>query len=132
MGGIYITPGTPTGGGGGGTSTDVTNASTIPGATVTDALNNVKTDLNVAQTVQYIPNVPITLTAGNILDKFIVLPSAPQDKEKTQLFLVGGIAALYGTDFIVTNDDGGRRLSWDGLELENDLVAGNILIVIHN
>lgn len=132
MSGIYITPGIPTGGGGGGTSTDVANTSTVPGATVTDALNNVQADLNVAQTVQYIPTAPITLSAGNISDKYIVLPSAPRDKDKTYVNIVHGVAGLYGTDFIITSDDADRRLSWAGLGFDGLLAAGDIMLVAYN
>lgn len=132
MAGIYITPGQPTGGGSGGTSTDVDNTSTVPGATVTDALNNIQSGLSVAQTVQYIPNLPIQLTATDISNKYIVLQIAPTDKDKTQLFLVGGIASLYGTDFIVTNDDGGKRLTWAGLGLDGFLEANDTVIIIQN
>lgn len=124
------------GGGGGGTSDDITNLSGVTGSNLTDALNNVDSDvtniINVTTTTQYKPNEPITLTATDISNKYLILAEAPVTKEITQLFVIGGMPQEYGIDFVVTTDDSGKRLSWDGYGLESILSDGDIIIVIHN
>lgn len=81
---------------------------------------------------QYNVEPVITLSGGDITNKYIVLTGAPTDKPKTRVFLVEGVAQEYTTDFIVTTDDGGKRLSWDGLGLETLLTAGDKLLVSYN
>lgn len=80
----------------------------------------------------YNPESTITLSAGDITNKYVVLTKAPTDKDKTRVFLVEGVAQDYTTDFIVTVDDGGKRLSWDSLGLETLLITGDKLIVSYN
>jgi hypothetical protein len=109
-------------------SNDVANESTVPGSTVTDALDT----LNSGVITKYIPTAPITLTGTDIANKYIVLPAAPTDKDKTQCTVIGGIMAVYGDDFLVTNDNGGQRFSWDGLTLETLLAEGDQLIITFN
>lgn len=124
------------GGGGGGTTDDITNLSGVTGTTLTQALDNVDSDItNITVTVadtQYKPNEPYTLTATDITNKYVILTSAPVTKEITQVFVIGGTIQNYGEDFIVTADDAGKRLSWNGYGLESVLSAGDIIVVIHN
>lgn len=80
----------------------------------------------------YNAEAPITLNAGDISNKYIILTDAPTDKDKTRVSLINGVDQEYGTDFIVTNDDAGKRLSWNGLNLESLLVSGDILLVSYN
>lgn len=74
----------------------------------------------------------ITVSAGDITNKYIVLTDAPTDKNRTRLILIGGVPQEYGPDFIVTTDDAGKRLSWDGLALETLLANGDKLLISYN
>jgi hypothetical protein len=85
-----------------------------------------------AATGDYKPQPAITLDSTDILNKYIVLDEAPSSKPATRLWVIGGPQQDYGVDFEITTDDGGKRLSWDGLGLELILEDGDKLIVTHN
>jgi len=125
-----------TGGGSGGTTDDITNASSVTGATASDALETNKSSIAdvefITVTTQYVPQEPITLDATDITNKYVVLDAAPTDKEKTQAFVVGGNPQEYGADFEITADDGGKRFSWSGLGLESLLTIGDKLVIVYN
>jgi hypothetical protein len=72
-----------------------------------------------------------TLTAGNITDKYVVLAAAPSTQSATRLIVIEGIEQDYAVDFEMTADDGGQRLSWDGLGLESLLEAGDKIVVVY-
>lgn len=74
----------------------------------------------------------ITLTAGDITNKYVVLSLAPANKPQTQLIVIGGPGQEYSIDFEVTTDNADRRLSWDSLGLDGILEAGDRLIVNYN
>lgn len=80
----------------------------------------------------YKPEPVITLNATNISNKYVVLTEAPTDKNKTRLVVIGGIHQEYAADFVVTADDGGKRLSWSGLGLDGVLEDGDKLLVVYN
>lgn len=80
----------------------------------------------------YVAQPKVTLSAGDIINKFILLDEAPIDKTSTRLTVVGGVPQEYAVDFEVTNDDGGRRLSWSTLGLDGVLESGDILIIEYN
>jgi len=72
----------------------------------------------------------LTLTAGNISNKYIDLSNTPLDASAVGVFPVGGIRQLYNIDFsIITNGSTIRRLNWDGLGLESLLAEGDIIEV---
>jgi hypothetical protein len=112
--------------------TQVSNTSSAPGATVSDALDSLQTQANTTQNValatQYKPLEPVELTALDISNKFITLPSTPTNPEKTQLFIIGGTTALYGEDFTVS----GNSLSWNGLGLDGLISAGEFIVILTN
>jgi len=126
----------PVTGGGGGTTDDVTNASGVSGSTASDALDQLDTDIDNVEFItiatQYKPEPIIELQVADIANKYIVLTDAPTVPNKTQMYIIGGSAALYGTDFIVTADNSGKRLSWDGLALESEFASGDKILVIYN
>lgn len=124
------------GGGGGSTSDDISNLSTVAGSNITQALNVVDSEItnveNLQVDSQYKPNAPYNLTNTDIANKYIILAEAPYDKNKTQVFVVNGLPQEYGVDFVVTTDDGGKRLSWSGLGMESVLTNGDKIIVLYN
>jgi hypothetical protein len=133
---MYIKLPKVTGGGGGGTSDDITNNSNIPGTTVTDALNTEETILNniinIQSTTQY-KNDTITLSATDITNKYVILTDAPVTKDATQLFITSsGSPWTYGIDFIITSDDGGKRASWSGYNLQTILAENDTLLFLYN
>ena len=87
---------------------------------------------NVSVTTAYKPEAEITLNSTDISNGYIILNEAPLTKNKTRVGVIGGLFASYGTDFVVTTDDGGKRLSWTGLGLASLLEAGDILVITYN
>lgn len=81
---------------------------------------------------QYKPENVIILTTINISNKYIVLTEAPTVKSKTRVIVIGGPEQEYGVDFVVTNDDGGKRLSWAGLGLDGVLEVNDSIVVTYN
>lgn len=76
-------------------------------------------------------NYTTILNATNITNKYVVLPEAPSDKPSTILDLKTAPSQYYGDDFVVTNDDGGKRLSWDSLALDGILIDGDKIRVLY-
>lgn len=72
-----------------------------------------------------------TLSPQNISDKYVVLNVAPPESQRgqTTLNVQGGSSCEYGTSFVITSDDDGKRLSWDGLSLDGLLMAGDTIVV---
>jgi len=85
-----------------------------------------------AATGDYKPEAVRTLSGVDITNKYVILTEAPANKNFTRLWVLDGPQQEYGVDFQVTTDDGGKRLSWDGLGLESLLLAGDKLIVTYN
>lgn len=73
-----------------------------------------------------------TLTATDITNKYVVLTNAPKVAAATQMSPAGAPLQVYGTDFEVTADDGGKRLSWSVLGLDGILEAGEVIQVWYN
>lgn len=97
--------------------------------TTTTSWNSIN---NVTVTTQYKPEDQRTLDGTDIANKYIILNEAPLSKTKTRLGIIGGVFATYGVDFVVTTDDGGKRLSWSSLALDGLLEVGDILIITYN
>jgi DNA-binding beta-propeller fold protein YncE len=83
-------------------------------------------------TGQYKPEPLYVITASDITNKYILLAEAPTDRELTTFVIFGGPPQAYGVDFIVTLDDGGKRLSWDGLGLDSIIEENDQVSVIYN
>lgn len=66
-----------------------------------------------------------TLTAQDIVNKYITLNDTPTIPAETRLAVSGGTHAFYGTSFTVS----GNQLSWSGLGLDGLLIAGDELVV---
>lgn len=64
-----------------------------------------------------------TLTAGDITAKEITIPSAPVDVTKVILDVISGSSQHYGVDFSVS----GTTLTWNGLGLDGNIIAGDVL-----
>jgi hypothetical protein len=65
------------------------------------------------------------LLAADITNKAITLPDVPIQPTAVTVDMIGGIAQVYGTDFVVS----GNQLSWTGLGLEALLAANDQLRV---
>lgn len=63
------------------------------------------------------------LTALEVQAKAVVLQNQPAGPDKVTLDVVGGTSQRPGADFVLV----GNVVSWDGLGLEPDLVAGDFL-----
>lgn len=73
-----------------------------------------------------------TLTATDITNKYIVLQEVPNSTTDISMDIVGGVLQSYGVDFVLLPDDGGKRLSWDGLGLDGVLEEGDKLVITYN
>jgi len=73
-----------------------------------------------------------TLTSTDITNKYVVLANAPKVATAVQMSPAGAPLQVNGTDFEVTTDDGGKRLSWNALGLDGVLEAGEVIQVWYN
>jgi len=73
-----------------------------------------------------------TLNGTDILNKYVILTSAPAVKAKTRLVVIGGIEQEYSADFVVTTNSANRELSWSALGLDGVLVAGDKLVIAYS
>ncbi len=71
----------------------------------------------------------ITLLAGDITNKYVVLASAPTTPSLTRLTVVGGPEQSYATDFQILLSN---HLDWNGLFLDGVLTTGDKLIISYN
>jgi hypothetical protein len=74
----------------------------------------------------------ITLDIVAITSKYIDLSQPPTTPNLTRLVVIDGIEQDYTTDFIMTANEGNRRLTWNGLGLDGVLAVGDRIIVIYN
>ena len=65
----------------------------------------------------------IDITALMITNKELTLPATPAIATNTVVDVIGGTSQRYGSDFTVS----GNVLSWNGLGLETELIAGDVL-----
>ena len=72
----------------------------------------------------------ITLAAGDITNKYITLAQPPLSVSEVALDIIGGCRQNLGTDYIMTISP--NRISWNGLALQADLAAGDILSIIYS
>jgi hypothetical protein len=70
-----------------------------------------------------------TLDAAQATQKYVILSAAPTEVTKTTLNVSGLGPQFYGLDYVVTADDGGKRLSWSGLGLNDLLEVGDYITV---
>lgn len=73
-----------------------------------------------------------TLNGTDITNKYVVLSTVPATAAKTVLLPEGGPNQIYSSDFQVTADDGGKRLSWSGLGLDGILESGEVITVLYS
>lgn len=74
----------------------------------------------------------VTLGASEIANKYLILSSAPSTKENTKFDVSGLPPQIYGVDFEVTTDDGGKRVSWNGLGLDGLLISGDTVKITYS
>jgi len=72
-----------------------------------------------------------TVSSVNINNKYLLLAKAPTVRPLTQLVPQNGPPQFSGIDFVVTDDNGGTRLSWDGLPFEQLVAQGDKIIIIY-
>jgi hypothetical protein len=68
------------------------------------------------------------LSPAEATAKSVTLANAPTNAARTVLIIKGAGGQYYGDGFIVS----GTTLSWNGLELDGVLEAGDRLSIIHN
>jgi hypothetical protein len=73
-----------------------------------------------------------TLSATDITNKYVILQEVPNSTSDISLDIVGGVMQSYGDDFELLSDDGGKRLSWNGLGLDGVLEEGEQLVITYN
>lgn len=69
----------------------------------------------------------ITLTATDILNKYVTLSTTPLIPSSVTLTPAGGIEQINGVDFEVV----GNELRWDGKGLDGFLEINDVLIIQH-
>jgi len=69
------------------------------------------------------------ITGLEAANRYLVLTSVPQPPEQVSVAFVKGTEQCYGTDFVMTSDDGNRRLSWDGLGMQSIVEPGDCVLV---
>lgn len=74
----------------------------------------------------------IYLNSGQISQSYLVLLQAPSTPELTELNITGAPDQIYGVDYEVTADDGGKRLSWAGLGIDGVVEVGDVAGVRYN
>ena len=75
---------------------------------------------------QIVVNATITLTAQNISEKKVALPSTPKNPTEVILTPEGGPAQAYSVDFTIIETN---KISWSGLGLDGFLEAGERIFV---
>lgn len=85
---------------------------------------------DITEVIQIDNEEKITLSEDDITNKYIDLEFIPATPSSVSLFPNGGIKQLYGTDYeVVTDGTDIKRLSWNGLNLQNILEANDIIII---
>lgn len=69
----------------------------------------------------------ITISAGDITNKNTTLSSTPVDATKVMVDVIGGSSQHYSVDYVVS----GTTLDWNGLGLESELVASDVIRVFY-
>lgn len=69
------------------------------------------------------------LDSTDITNKYVILSYLPVTAASVRLTPKGGILQDYGPDYVVTPDNGGQRLSWDGKTLEGLLESGDVIFI---
>lgn len=75
-----------------------------------------------------------TLTATDITNAYVDLPSTPDEPTRCVLHVKGAPAQFYGDDFQVIADGSSivKRLSWAGMGLDGVLTAGDKFTVVYD
>jgi len=71
-----------------------------------------------------------TLDATDISNEYVLVAVAITSKNQTTLAVDTLAPQYYGTDFIVTDDDGVKRVSWSGLGLASLLEVGDKITIM--
>jgi hypothetical protein len=71
------------------------------------------------------------LDATDISNKYVVLAQVPNVTANVRMQIIGGCEQDNGVDFEVTADDGGKRISWNGLALDGILSDTDKIIIIY-
>ena len=95
----------------------------VPGASIDPSSGEIVIPTGGSQAIK-----TFTLDATNIANKYVILDAVPTEPEKTVFECNGLGPQYYGTDFTITADDGGKRLSWATLGLEPLLEVGDYII----
>lgn len=103
------------------TSEDVSYNPTISGLLAT----NVQEAIDELSQSKYNPRPQITLSSTDISNKYVDLVVTPGFPNLSRLSIGGGPDQVYGVDFQVS----GTLLTWNGLNLDGILEAGDILII---
>lgn len=73
-----------------------------------------------------------TLSSAEIAQKYIDLISTPTNPTTVQVFLIGGSAQVKDTDWeLITDGVSVKRLSWDGLGLDGQVVENDQLMIVY-
>jgi len=89
--------------------------------TISGSLNDKITVVGGVDGVEY-----ITISAGDISNKYTTLAQTPITPEDTMLDIIGGGAQLYTTDYTVVS---GTLLNWNGLGIDGILEADDVMRV---
>ena len=99
----------------------------IPGGSLDPATGEIVIPTGSAGTVE-----TFNLDATDLANKYIVLTTAPTVRTNTRLEIRGFGPQFYNDDFTVTDDDGGKRVSWDSLNLDGLLIVGDLVSLTYN
>jgi len=70
-----------------------------------------------------------TITLVDIANMYVVLADTPRDASKVTMSIVSGPEQDNGVDFQMTAGNGGKRLSWQSLQLNGQLDVGDTVII---
>jgi len=102
------------------TTDDVINVSGVPGATATDALDWLNSNI--------VKHYRRTLTGGDISSKGFLLPEPPANLLRVVMSIRGAPYQVVGTDFQAIFDG---TIRWPGFPLDGVLSAGDIVEVFY-
>lgn len=120
-----------------------TGAHTFTGGTITVPTQTVNNNTTSAASTAFVTaqiaasvgtqNVDyVTLNGTNITNKYVDLVAIPKTAAKVVVDVVGGTAQAYATDFtVITDGTDIKRLNWDTLGMDGQVVSGTVLRVVY-
>jgi len=72
-----------------------------------------------------------TVTITEATNKYLVLQYTPKYANQVSIEIEGAVGQFYGSDYTVTSDDGGKRLSWVGLGLDGLISMNDKITIIY-